>query len=151
VTDHSFCLPEPLRIMAEENQSILWVMGMLMLAILALGWGVMANSYVQAQEPSFSEAAEQGIEREGSGGILPPTARGAARRSMAEFVTNAIGQLNNLGTVVMWHFSNRVWIPIVILVLEVAAVCGAVALKRVEVALAKPKRRGERSFATPRR
>lgn len=138
--------------MAEENQSILWVMGMLMLAILGLGWGLMANSYVEAQSPNLSQAA--GSELPARPPLFGLQWRGPVRKlgtGLLKFAVNTIGQLNNLGTVVMWHFSNRVWIPIVILVLEVAAVCGAVALKRVEVALAKPKRRGERSFATPRR
>lgn len=42
--------------------------------------------------------------------------------------------------VISWHLSNRIWLPILIVLLEVGAAGGGVFMKRLEQNLSKPYR-----------
>jgi hypothetical protein len=42
---------------------------------------------------------------------------------------------------VAWHFSNRIWLPIILIVLEVLALLGGIKMKSLEKELSQPSRR----------
>lgn len=97
-----------------------------MVAIAVFGWGFLAASYDGAHAPPLNERDPQEIR---------------FRRARSHFIANAVEQLPNLPTVITWHLSNRIWLPLLLLGLEVAAVAGGFVLKRVEKELDQPTRR----------
>ena len=121
------------RTMPEQVRSVWWVVGMVMLTIAAFGWGFMAAGYAHA---------EQGW-REGlltaSNGV--PSAYRARARAWSDFVRNGLIQLPNCVAVFRYSFQQQIWLPILIVVLEVLAVAGGFAMKQVESALSEPRRR----------
>lgn len=115
--------------MEQEEKSLTWVVATLMATIAVLGWGFLAGSY-EGANPSRDHWND--FDRPSSG-------RG--RGGLALFAANAVEQLPNLPAVLSWHFSNRIWLPIVILILEGVALGGGIALHRAGDQLGKPKRR----------
>jgi hypothetical protein len=116
-------LPEGLE---KSNKSVLWVVVAVMLAIAVFGWGFLAASYEGAQAPPPSERGPQEIHFRGARG---------------RFFANAVAHLPDLPTVMAWHFRNRIWLPLLLLGLEVAGVAGGFVMKRVERELERPTRR----------
>lgn len=119
--------------MADSEKSVGWVVGVAMLAIAVFGWGFLAGSYASAHAEKLSEMSQD--EREALDSGLPTT-----RRARGRFFENAIDQLPNFVTVVSWNFSNRVWLPIVIIMSEALAVFGGIKMKSLESELSKPYR-----------
>ena len=122
--------------MADDEKSLTWIVVMVMIGIAVFGWGFLAGSYAGAHSPKLSEMSAVELEN-----IDARSPRSARRGAVAAFVGNAIEQLPNLPAVISWHLTNRVWLPIMIVVLEAAALIGAYAMKKVESALEKPKQR----------
>lgn len=119
----------------EENKSVVWVIATVMVLIAGFGWGFMAGSYVGANSTPLSELSE--AERED---INTRTPRRAIRGGMGYFIGNAIGQLPNMPAVISWHLSNRIWLPALIVLLEVGAAIGGWKMKQLEQELSKPYR-----------
>jgi hypothetical protein len=122
--------------MAEEQKSLTWVIAVLMGGVLVFGWGFLAGSYAGAHAKPYSEFSE--AEREAFDGS---DLNRAQRGSLSGFIKTGIAQLPNLPAVIGWHFSNRIWLPIWILVVEAGVFCGGLALKRMEKQLEQPRRR----------
>lgn len=122
--------------MADGEKSLTWIVVMVMIGIALFGWGFLAGSYAGAHGPKLSEMSAEDITD------IDSRSPGRAKRgAVVAFVGNALEQLPNLPAVISWHMSNRIWLPIIILVLEVGALFGAYAMKKVENALEKPKQR----------
>lgn len=90
----------------EGGKSIGWVVAMLMLAIAGFGWAFAAADYFQ---------------NSGDGGA-----------GRANFFVNAFTQIPNMPAVLGFTFRNRIWLPIVVVILEIAALGFGVVMKRVE-------------------
>ena len=123
---------------AEFKKSVTWVIVTLMLAIAVIGWGFLAGSYSGAHAASLSELSEEEIAEFNHN---RSNVRRTARRGEIEFVFVALEQLPIMPAVIGWHFSNRIWLPILILVLESGALFGGLKMKSLEKALSKPRRR----------
>ncbi len=122
--------------MAESEKSLNWVIGAVMVLIAAFGWGFLAGSYSGAQRTGISEMSAGELQSLDTRGL------GEARReAKGAFIANAIDQLPNMPAVISWHFSNRIWLPILILMLEVGVVLGGIGAKRLEKQLEQPKSR----------
>jgi hypothetical protein len=121
--------------MAERGLSIRWVVIASMLLIALFGWGFMAGSFAGAMAKPYSEWTQADLDAADSLRNLPN------KDNRVAFVSTAIAQLPNLPTVVSWHFRNRIWLPLLIVALEVGVLMGGVALKRVEKDLHMPRRR----------
>jgi hypothetical protein len=122
--------------MAEEQKSLTWLVAMMMIVIAVFGWGFLAGSYAGAHAPKMSETPVEEVEDLDT---LSP--RSARRGAITAFVGNALQQLLNLPAVISWHMTNRIWLPILILGLEVAALMGAFVMKKVETAIEQPRTR----------
>lgn len=122
--------------MADGEKSLTWIVVMLMACIALFGWGFLAGSYDGAHSPNMSE-----MDPKDHKDVDVRMMRRPDRVGIAKFIGNAIAQLPNMPTVISWHMSNRIWLPITIIALEVGALLGAILLKRVEKALEAPRRR----------
>lgn len=122
--------------MEESGKSLNWIIAVLMIAIATFGWGFLAGSYTGSQSSGLSGMTAEERQNMDVRGL------GEARReAKGAFVANAIAQLPNLPSVISWHFSNRIWLPILILLLEVGALVGGFGMKRLEKQLEQPKSR----------
>jgi len=128
--------------MAEDEKSLTWVVVRVMSGIAVFGWGFLAGSYDGTHYSKLSEMSAAELED------VDTRSRRSWRgrrdfvgEAVYIFVGNAIQQLPNLPTVISWHITNRIWLPITIVVLEVGALLGASSMKKLESALKKPKRR----------
>ncbi len=73
-------------------------------------------------------------------GTAPITPRRATRQGILTFVVVAVEQLPNMPSAIAWHFKNRIWLPIIFIVLEIAAFFGCIKMKSLEKELSKPYR-----------
>ena len=69
---------------------------------------------------------------------------GAGRGALGAFITNGLSQLGNLPAVVAFTFTKRLWLAIIIIVLEVGAVLGGIKMKQLEKELSSPRGRRRR-------
>ena len=115
--------------MADDRKSVTWVVVMVIIFIAVFGWLVLADSYALACGQSIK--------------FFSPTiySRNSLGAQIGRVVGNGLVQLPNLPAVISWHMSNRIWLPIMIVVLEGAALIGGCAMKKVESALKNPKQR----------
>ena len=120
--------------MAESEKSVTWVIAAVMIAIAVFGWGFLAGSYAGAHAQKMSELSEDELQDIDARG--PAAARRAAK---GRFIGNAIEQLPNLPAVISWHFSNRIWLPLLIFILEVLAFVGGIKMRSLEKELSKPR------------
>ncbi len=125
--------------MPENEASLGWVVGGLAVVVALFGWGFLAGSYVGAHATPMSEMSSEELKE-----LNTLTPLRAKRASMSTFVTNAVEQLPNIGSVIGWHFTNRIWLPILILVAELGVLGGGIIMKKVESNLAQPTRRRHR-------
>ncbi len=91
---------------SEENQSVGWVVGALMLAIAGAGWGFMAADYFQHADPEAM--------------------------GKRNFFINAVAQLPHFFQVVHYALNNRVWLLGLIAVLEMGAIGLGLFMKKLE-------------------
>lgn len=125
--------------MPENQASLGWVVGALAVVVALFGWGFLAGSYVGAHATPMSEMSPEELKE-----LNTRTPLRAKRASMSTFVSNAVEQLPNMGGVISWHFTNRIWLPILILAAELGVLGGGIIMKRVESSLAQPTRRRHR-------
>ncbi len=91
----------------ESNKSIGWVVGMLALVVLYAGWAFMAADYFQHDPDS-----------------------GGGEKS--NFFLNSLVQLPRFMNVISHTFSNRLWLVILIAVLEMLIMVLWIVMKKVE-------------------
>lgn len=120
----------------KSEKSVGWVMVSAMVLIALFGWGFLAGSYTGATSRRISQMSVEELSHVEARGLVQ-----ARRDGKLYFVANAIKQLPNFATVMSWHFSNCFWLPITILLLEMLALGGGYAMKRVEQELSKPLHR----------
>lgn len=104
--------------MAAEEKSLTWIVVAAAVFVTVFGWGFLAGSYAGAHATPMSEMNADELQDLDTRG--PARAR---RGAISAFIRNSIEQLPNMPAVVSWHFSNRVWLPILI-VLAMPGVIG---------------------------
>ena len=111
---------------SKDGKSITWIVTASVILVAYLGWGFMAGSYAGS-----------------SGGAIHfgPSSRISAVYS---FVITSITQLPSFFSVIGWHLSNRIWLPLLFVILEVAVIAGGVGLNRLEQSLEGNKKRPRR-------
>jgi uncharacterized membrane protein YhdT len=116
----------------QDGKSLRWIVTASLVLIVVIGWGSLASSYAGAVEGTLPTV--------GSSGRMTVRGRGVAMLISATitFLWNAVAQLPNFFSVISWHCSNRVWLPILFIVLGLAVVAGAWGLKKLEDNLSKP-------------
>ena len=119
--------------MADQEKSLTWIVVVVMAGIAIFGWGFLAGSYEGAHTAKVSEMSE--VDRMELEGRPPRSVRAVA---VVAFFANAVRQLPKLPEVISWHMSHRIWLPILIVVLEVCALIGGIGLKKLEKSLKKP-------------
>lgn len=125
--------------MEEKERSVFWIVAALMIIVALFGWAFAAAGYAHDAEGW----------REGGTDVLPTGMDGrpdlSRRRNksaaMADFVTNAIQQLSNIPAVVSFTFKDRIWLPIVVGILEVLLIGGGFGMKKLEKELSSPAKR----------
>lgn len=122
--------------MASEERSVVWIVVAVAALVVGIGWGILASSYAGAHAKSILEMTPEEIEELDTRGVSR-----ARKSAMAAFIGNSLEQLPNLPKVISWHFSNRIWLPLLIGVALVLVVVGGFALKVIERRLDQPKRR----------
>ena len=120
--------------MADDSKSIRWVVTAAMIFVAYLAWGFMAGSYAESSHVGGVIIGRRGL-------IAASTMLLSAIYS---FVATSIWELPNFFSVISWHFSNRIWLPILFILLEVAIVFGGVGLQRLEDNLSKSRGRRNR-------
>lgn len=122
-----------------NEKSLRWMVISLFLLVAGVGWGFLAGSYADAHAVVADDSEAAQIEvihlRRGTGALAAVVMLFA---SVIVFVVNAVTQLPNLPWVIGWHFTNRIWLPILILLLEAAVIAGGLGLQRLEANLALP-------------
>ena len=121
----------------DEGRSITWVVKISVILVAYLGWGFMAGSY------AGTLGGGAVIIRPDNVGSLRYRALDVLGSAVLSFVITSIMQLPSFFSVIGWHFSNRIWLPILFVTLEVAVIAGGFGLKRLEQSLdgEKKKRR----------
>lgn len=119
--------------MDNGDMSLRWVVIGLLLLVAAVGWGFMAAGYAHAKEGWRSGGVQGASELE--------SVRQAKRSSLRDFVGNAFRQLGNLPAVISHNFSERIWLPITILVIEGLVLFGGWKMKGLEQELSSPRHR----------
>ena len=123
----------------KDEKSITWVVAGVMIVIAVVGWGCMASSYASTQSSAAISDQPETLD-------LPPRIprKGAALVLAAvgilTFLYTAIEQLPNFPWVIGWHLSERIALPLGILVLEGLALLAGLFLKSLEKKLAQPYR-----------
>jgi hypothetical protein len=115
----------------EFIMSIKAVVIAVMVLIAVLGWGFLAGSYDGAHSGKFSEGTSGDDSRLSS----------HVNSDKARFFVNAIEQLPRFGTVISWNFYHRIWLPAIVVALEVLTLLGGLYMKRVERELSQDRRR----------
>jgi hypothetical protein len=127
--------------MTDEQKSLTWVSAWVMIGILVFGWGSLAGSYAGAHSPKRGDISENESDDVDTRIQRDYDSNSVAELAVNVFLQNALDQLPNFSAVISWHMTNRIWLPIVIVVLEIAALVGACSLKKVERALEEPRQR----------
>lgn len=134
--------------MSDSEKSITWIVTAVMIVVAVFGWGFLAGSYAGAHtETQFSEGRigapagpnDQEIHlarRPGRGSVIA-----VAVAAAITFTFTAVQQLPNFFSVMLWHLSNRIWLPGIIVGLEVLVFIGGFFLKSLERQLAQPYRK----------
>ncbi len=118
--------------MSSEGKSIRWIVIASVILVAYLGWGFMAGSYAENSHV---------------GGVIVVSTRGSLSggsmmlSAVFSFVATSVMELPNFFRVISWHFSNRIWLPIVFIILEVLVVAGGYGLKKLEEQLESPRNR----------
>lgn len=123
--------------MGEQEKSISWIVAVSMVVVAIVGWGVLASSHVGAHAPLLSDGTF-----ETSGEIVVPRRPGLALAiaGLIAFLWTALVQLPNFVSVISYHLTNRVWLPIAIIAVEVLVFCSGFGLKLLEKQLEQPYR-----------
>ena len=129
-----------------DEKSLGWIAVMAMILIAVVAWGCLANSYQSAT--AVADDSDEMYMPHGPVSARRMRARGGALFVSAAItiVANATLQVPNFLTVISWHFSNRIWLPIFFMILEAFVLLGVVGLKKLENKLSgnKKKRKKKR-------
>ncbi len=106
--------------MERDGKSIRWIVIWTMLFMAFLAWGFMAGSC------AGNTHAVHIASRRGSA-IWTFFIFG-----VYSFLATSIYELPNFFSVISWHFSNRIWLPLLFIVLEVAIALSGVGLQKLE-------------------
>jgi hypothetical protein len=112
----------------KDGKSLIWLFAILAMFVTFFGWGFLANSYAISHHTPTSKMA-------------------AGDDAMGRFIAISIEQLQNVSSVITWHFENRIWLPILVIFAEVGVIGGFVVLKKVETALSLPRHTHKRRSA----
>ena len=127
--------------MAEGEKSITWIVTAVMVVIALFGWGFLAGSYDGAHAEVLDELPAD-VQRDSNIRLTRrPSVVTVAVAAAIKFTYTALAQMPNLPSVIAWHFSNRVWLPLTIVLLEVLAFLGGFSLKYLESQLSQPYHR----------
>ena len=132
--------------MAEDEKSLTWIIIAAAIFVVVFGWGFLAGSYAGAHATPMSDMTAdemQELDTRGSSRARRGASR-ARRGAVRAFIGNSIEQLPNLPAVISWHFSNRIWLPILIALAMLGVVGGGFALRKVEQNLSQPKHKRRR-------
>ena len=121
--------------MAEEGKSIRWIVIVSMIFVAYLGWGFMAGSYAEIGATALPEVGNLRIRRGRGMGIA------LLISAVVSFVVTSITELPNFFSVISFHMSNRIWLPILFIVLEGLVLAGGYGLQKLEENLEKPRHR----------
>ena len=113
-----------------EGKSIRWIVIASMLFVAYLGWGFLAGSY-----SGSANADGVVIGRRGTAGLT------LMASAIYSFIATSVMQLPAFFQVISWHFSHRIWLPILIVLVEIGIAAGGVGLKRLEENLSRPPKR----------
>jgi len=120
--------------MADGQKSIGWVVVALAITVAVFGWGFMAGVYANDVEGYRVEAGQ--------------SYRGRPRVSivagLAAFVATGVREIPNVASVLSYNFSNRLWLPIGILVAEGGVLAAGYGMKKLEQSLEGPPKRRRR-------
>ncbi len=121
--------------MAAEEKSIRWIVIMCMIFMAYLAWGFLAGSYAGSEDAVLVGVSRRA--RRASGILMLISA-------IYSFVTTSITQLPNFFSVITWHLQNRIWLPILFVLLECGIVAGGYGLQKLEQKLEGPRESGPR-------
>ena len=127
--------------MGDGEKSITWIVTAVMILIAIFGWGFLAGSYDGAHSERLSEMSPRVRPDSDIRLIRRPGVVTVAVAAAVKFTYTAFAQIPNMRLVIGWHFSNRVWLPLTIVALEMLAFLGGFSLKYLESQLAQPYRR----------
>lgn len=119
--------------MVKQEKSIRWIVTMAMILMAYLAWGFLAGSYAG----SAGGAVAPVVGRRTSGFIM-------LILGVYSFIATSIQQLPNFFSVLLWHLQNRIWLPILFIVLECGIVAGGYGLQKLEENLNGPPKSGSR-------
>ncbi len=122
--------------MADQGKSVTWIVVAAAVFVVVAGWGFLAGSYAGSRSGSLTELSDEEAEAFESRGVSQ-----ARRGAVGTFVGHSIEQLPNMPTVISWHFSNRIWLPILIALALAGVIGGGFGLKAVERNLNQPRHR----------
>jgi hypothetical protein len=114
-----------------EGRSVRWVVFTSMIFVAYLAWGFMAGSYAANTHSAGI------IVGGGELGILTMLIS-----AIYSFVATSIMETTNFFSIISWHFSNRIWLPILFILLEAGIALSGFALQKLEVNLSNPAGRG---------
>ena len=122
--------------MAESGKSITWIVVAAAIFVLLFGWGFLAGSYAGAHTTSVSELSHEKLQS-----IDPALLRRADRGAISSFIGNSIEELPNVGAVISWHLTHRIWLPILIALALIGVLAGGVVLHKLEQKLSRPRKK----------
>ncbi len=112
----------------DKGKSIRWVVIMSMIFVAYVAWGCPASSWAGSEGDGSFVVIGRGRSR----GILMLVS------AIVSFLVTSVAELPNLVTVISWNFTNRLWLPILFIVLEACILAGGFGLQQLENNLAKP-------------
>ena len=135
--------------MARKDKPVIWVVAMAAVLVAAFGWAFMAAGYAHSVEGWRSGGVAE-AEFHGRLRVRRGSMQRESVRAMADFVHNAFRQLPKMPAVIGHSVSNRLWLPLLFVVLEGGVIGGGWWMYRLEKELRRPPRRKPRKIATPK-
>ena len=129
-----------------EGKSIRWIVIASMLLVAYIGWGMMAQAWA-----TTGPGAEEGLAA--ADGLLvdpdrPPTVRSSRSFGLAllvaavfNFVVTSVSEIPNVFAILQWHLTERLWVLVLIVLVEVLVAAGGYGLQMLEKKLETPGHR----------
>jgi len=113
-----------------EGKSIRWVVIVAMILVAYVAWGCLAAAY--AGRDGNTGVMGMGGGRLRSRGIMMMISLALS------FLVTSVTQIPNVFSVISWNFSNRLWLPVLFIVVEICIGVGGIGLQKLENNLAQP-------------